>query len=193
MRIRIILLLFICIGPSAAAQSDSSVVSKNKVVYYNNILAGGLLGESGKGSGFTVSTTHGIRINRFSIGAGVGFDSYFDWKTVPVFGTIEVDFARLRKNAFFVQINGGYAEAARVRREEWITDYREYGGPMMSYMLGYKMKAEKFSLYILAGQKFQEAHFSYGIPLWSSFAPAPSTTIEESMNRLVVQLGFGIH
>jgi hypothetical protein len=198
MRIRILLFLLIGISFSATAQTDTTAlarktVSKKKITYYNTLLAGGLLGESGKGSGLTLSTTHGVRINRFSIGAGIGFDSYFDWKTVPVFGTVEFDFAKVRKNAFFVQINGGYADAARINREEWLMEYREYGGPMYSYLLGYKMKAEKFSLYLLAGYKFQEANFSYSQPPWSSFIGPAGYSVEEEINRLVVQLGFGLN
>ena len=194
MRTRILLFDLDAICNLAFAQFDSSAVAKRKITYYNNILAGGLLGESGKGSGLTISTTHGVRINRFAIGAGVGFDSYFDWKAVPVFGSIGFDFAKIKRNAFFVQFNAGYAEASRANREVWIgSEYREYGGEMISYFLGYRMRAEKFSLYLLAGHKFQRAHFSYNPQPWSSFAPSPSLSVEEDMNRLVVQLGFDFH
>ncbi len=193
MQTRILLFLFFGICISARAQSDLDKTSKWKVIYYNNFLAGGLMGDSGKGSGLTLSTTHGIRTNRFSVGAGLGFDSYFDWKTVPVFGTIEFDFAKIKRNAFFLQFNAGYADAKRINREEWVTEYREYGGEMISYMLGYKMRAEKFSLYVLAGHKFQEANYSYNSQPWSSFYPPPTYAVEENMNRFVVQLGFGLH
>ncbi len=194
MKTRILLFILFIICISAHAQVDSSVPSKRKVIYYNNFLAGGLLGDSGKGSGLTFSTTHGIRINRFSVGAGFGFDSYFDWKTVPVFGTIEFDFAKIKRNAFFLQFNAGYADAKRINREEWTNvEYREYGGEMISFMLGYKIRAEKFSLYVLAGHKSQEANYSYNPQPWSSFSSPPNYSVEENMNRLVVQLGFGLH
>ena len=95
------------------------------------------------------------------MGAGLGFDSYFDWKTVPVFGTIEFDFAKIKRNAFFLQLSAGYADAKRINREELINvEYREYGGEMISFMLGYKIRAEKFSMYVLAGHKSQEANYS---------------------------------
>ena len=194
MKTSIVLLCLLCIGVSSRAQSDSSSVSK-KITYFNNLLAGGLFGDSGKGSGVTISTTHGVRINRFAIGAGIGFDSYFDWKTVPVFGSLSFDFAKVRQHAFFLQFNGGYAEASRIERaeEEWLTEYREYGGEMISSMLGYKINTGKFNLYILAGHKYQKAHFSYN-PLapWSSFR-APEVSVEENMNRIVFQIGFGLH
>ena len=193
MKTRILLFILFVICISAQAQVDNSMPSKRKVIYYNNFLAGGLLGAPGTGSGLTFSTTHGIRINRLSVGAGFGFDSYFDWKTVPVFGTIEFDFAKIKRNAFFLQFNAGYADAARINREEWITEYREYGGVMTSFMLGYKIRVEKFSMYVLAGHKSQEANYSYNPQPWSSFASPPNYSVEENMNRFVVQLGFGLH
>ncbi|HET6539077.1 MAG TPA: hypothetical protein VFG46_01260 [Chryseolinea sp.] len=193
MKTRILLFILFVICISAHAQVDSGVPSKRKVIYYNNFLAGGLLGASGTGSGLTLSTTHGIRINWLTLGVGVGYDSYFDWKTVPVFGTIEADFAKVKRNAFFLQFNAGYADARRINREEWITDYKEYGGEMVSLMVGYKIRAEKFSMYVLAGHKFQEANFSYNPQPWSSFSSPPNYSVEENMNRFVVQLGFGLH
>jgi hypothetical protein len=178
---------------SANAQSDSIAVSKTKVKYFNNILAGGLFGESGNGAGLSISTTHGIRIHRVAIGAGLGFDSYLDWKTVPVFGSISFDFAKIRQNAFFVQFNAGYAEARRIDRPEWLVEYKEYGGEMLSPMLGYRISTEKFNLYISGGYKYQKAHFSYNAVPWSSFVPAAENSVEENMNRVVVQIGFGLH
>ena len=193
MKTRILLFFFLLFVFRRVRNPIAGNTSKWKVIYYNNFLAGGLMGESGKGSGLTLSTTHGIRTNRFSVGAGFGFDSYFDWKTVPVFGTIEFDFAKIKRNAFFLQFNAGYADAKRINREEWVTEYREYGGEMISYMLGYKIRAEKFSLYVLAGHKFQEANYSYNPQPWSSFSSPPNYSVEENMNRFVVQLGFGLH
>ena len=193
MRISIVIFCFVSSSLSLLAQTDSESVSKKKVVYFNTFSAGGLLGESGYGAGVTLSTTHGVRLDRLAVGGGVGFDSYMDWKTVPVFGAISFDFGKIKRNAFFVQFHAGYSDAKRVNREEWLTDYREYGGEMICAMLGYRISTEKFSLYMSGGHKFQKAHFSYNAQPWSSFAPSPSHSVEESMNRLVVQIGFGLH
>jgi hypothetical protein len=183
-----------CISYSVAAQTPDIEPPKRKLVYYNSFLAGGLLGEPGKGSGLTLSTTHGIRIKRFSLGAGVGFDSYFDWKTLPIFGSVTFDFGKIKSNALFLQFNAGYAEAWLIEDNElWMPEYRDYGGTMVSSMIGYRITKERFSLYMLAGHKFQRAHSSYEAEPWSSFAPQFSTFVEEEMNRLVVQIGFGLH
>ena len=193
MKTSIILFCFLSLCISTLAQSDSVSVSKNRIKYFNNVLVGGLFGESGQGTGFSISTTHGVRISRFAIGAGLGYDSYMDWKAVPFFGSVSFDFAKLRQNAFFLQFNAGYSYAERTNREEWLVNYTEYGSEMISSMLGYRINTNKFSVYIAAGHKFQKATFSYNIPLWSSFLPPSDISVEESMNRLVFQIGIGLH
>ena len=68
----------------------------DKNYYFFNFLSGTLIGSSGmndKGlATFSFSTTHGVRLgNRLSVGAGVGFDSYLEWKAVPLFGSLSYD------------------------------------------------------------------------------------------------------
>jgi hypothetical protein len=192
MRISLLIVLG-CISFASRAQSVDVEVPRKKFAYFNTFMAGGLMGESGKGTGLTLSTTHGVRLSRLAFGAGVGFDSYFDWKTLPVFGSISYDFGKVRSNAFFLQVNAGYAEAWLVKDEEdWMPEYRDYGGTMVSSLIGYRITNEKFSMYVMAGHKFQRAHLSYEQLLQSSFAPMYSHFIEEDMNRLVVQIGFGL-
>jgi hypothetical protein len=193
MKISILIFSWMMVSSIAIAQSDSTAFSKNKIIYFNNFLAGGLFGESGQGNGLTISTTHGVRINRLALGAGVGFDSYYHWKAAPVFGTVSFDVAKIKRNALFLQLNAGYAHAERIRREEWLTDYNEYGKEMISSMLGYRIHAEKFSLYLVAGHKFQKTNFSYNMAPWGSFAPPSMLYVEENINRLVIQIGFGLH
>jgi hypothetical protein len=187
------------LGLDARAQeiTEKTAEQKRKLIYYNNFLAGGIFGEEGQGTGLSLSTTHGIRVNRLALGAGIGFDSYLDWKTLPVFGSISFDFAKIRSNAFFLQFNAGYAEAWVVERPEtWLPPYRDYGGATMTSTLGYRIMKDRFSLYILAGHKFQRAHTDVE-PLfqpWSSlWMPQSRIFVEEEMNRFVVQIGFGLH
>jgi hypothetical protein len=114
-------------------------------------------------------------------------------KNVPVFGSVNIDFAKVKENAFFVQLNAGYAEAYRITEDEWLGGTKEYGGEMISSLVGYRITARKFSLYISAGHKFQKTHFSYNYELWRSSLPASITRVEESINRVIVQIGFGLH
>ena len=187
-----VFILVVCVIASSMAQTPDVEVLKKKVTYFNTFLAGGLMGETGKGTGVTLSTVHGVRLKSAAFGAGIGFDSYLDWKTLPIFGSVSFDFAKIRSNTLFIQFNAGYAEAWLVREEEtWIPRYRDYGGTMVASSLGYRITKEKFSLYAMAGHKFQRAHSSFESELWSSFAPAIRQRVEEDMNRLVVQIGFG--
>jgi hypothetical protein len=175
------------------AQEDSLGVSKNKIHYYNSFLAGGLLGKSKQGSGASFSMAHGIRINRLAIGAGLGFDSYLDWKTVPLFGAVSFDFAKIKKNAFFIQLNGGYAWAWDIVKENFEPNYDKLSGKgMISSMVGYRISLNQYSIYFSAGHKFQRIEYSYNPTPWSS-VPGSNTFVEEDMNRFVLQLGFGFN
>ncbi len=187
-----ILICFSC--QKLVAQSDSSSIKKKQVIYFNNFLAGGLLSRSEQGSGLTLSTTHGVRINRLALGVGVGFDSYLDWKTNPVFGSISCDFGKVDQNAFFIQFNAGYSNAWEIKKDDWQSNYNVSGGKMISSIIGYRITAKQFSLYISAGHKFQQVRSSFGsTPPWSSYrGPESNVSIEENINRMVVQIGFGL-
>jgi hypothetical protein len=175
---------------SFAQQSDSTKVSApKKVVYFNNLLVGGLFGDT---NGLSVSTTHGVRIKRFAVGAGVGFDSYGRWETASIFGVASYDFVKIKNNAFYLQFAAGHSNANKVETEEWWSDYKESGGLMINTMLGYRITARHFSLYIQAGHKFQEAHYSYNPQPWSS-TWGSTNFVDEEINRVVFQLGFGFH
>lgn len=194
MRISLLIVLLVAINFSLIAQTEKTQVPKRKSIYYNSFLAGGLLADQGQGTGVTLSMVHGVRVKRFAFGAGIGLDSYLDWKTLPVFGSVNFDFGKVKNNAFFVQCNVGYAEAWRIKRDEWYpSGYHEYGDVMISSLIGYRITMEKFSLYMQAGHKFQTAHSSYHSEPWSAFAPQSSLFVDEKMNRLVVQIGFGLH
>lgn len=194
MRISLLTILLTAISFSLLGQAEKTEVSGRKAIYYNSFLAGGLLADQGQGTGVTLSMVHGVRVKRFSFGAGIGLDSYLDWKTMPLFGSVSFDFGKVKNNSFYVQCNAGYAEAWRIKQEEWRpSGYHEYGDMMISSLIGYRISKERFSLYMQAGHKFQGAHSSYHTELWSGFAPQSSFYVDEEMNRLVIQIGFGFH
>jgi hypothetical protein len=175
------------------AQTDSLSVPKNRIRYYNTFLIGGLLGQSEQGTGASFSMIHGIRVNRLSLGGGIAFDAYRDWKTVPLFGSVNFDFARLKKSAFFIQMNGGYAKAWDVKKDNFEPVYDELSGKgMLNSMIGYRLSLHHYSIHISAGHKFQRIEYSYNATPWSS-VPGSNTFVEEDMNRIVIQLGFGFN
>src|SRR5688500_17542250 len=115
MKISIVGFFSLGISLSTLAHIDFIALRNIKVRYFYNFLAGGLLGDEGQGTGFSISTIHGVRKNRLALGAGVGYDSYYDWRAIPAFGSISYDFAKVKRNAFYLQVNAGYSYAKKIR------------------------------------------------------------------------------
>ena len=174
-------------------QTDSLALSKKKIHYFNSFLGGGLFGDSHQGSGVTMSMSHGVRFNRLAVGAGIGFDSYLDWQTLPVFGSISFDFAKIKNSAFYVQLNAGYSKAWDIKKEDFEPEYDQLSGRGMAQsMLGYRIELKQYAIYMAAGHKFQRIEYSYNPMPWSS-VPGSNIFVEEDMNRFVIQLGFGFY
>lgn len=175
---------------SVSAQPDSSF---SKATYFNSIHAGGLLGKKGNGSSLTASTIHGIRNKNFAFGIGIGYDAYLEWRTLPVFGSLSYDFAGFRENAFFMQLNVGYSKAWNPLADDDQFVYDKKGGSYIHPLLGYRIHSHKFSLYLTAGYKLQRIAYEQTPKWWIWGYPANKVTVERDMERLSVQLGFGLH
>lgn len=174
-------------------QVDSVVLSNKKIHYFNSFLAGGLFGKSEQGSGVTMSMIHGVRFHRLTAGAGIGLDTYRHWKTVPVFGSVSFDFARIKNSAFYVQFNAGYSKVWEIKKEDFEPEYEDLSGRgMVQSMIGYRIGLHQYAIYIAAGHKFQRISYSFNPMPWSS-VPGSNVFVQEDMNRFVVQLGFGFY
>ncbi|AYB34245.1 hypothetical protein [Chryseolinea soli] len=196
-RSRLFFLLFSLLTYQAVAQTDSVGHAGRKVRYWNNFLLGGLQGDH-KQTSFSLATIHGVRVGRLAVGLGTGLDAYGDWKVFPLFASASFDFARVKNDAFFIQMNGGYGRAIYTGDREGMMNLDNGGGKMFNPMLGYRIKADRFRIYIAMGYKFQRNTYTYGynyLPyddFASSYEP-PKYTIREDMQRLVLQMGFGWH
>lgn len=192
-------LLLLLLSVQAFAQTDSTKRSGRRIQYYNNFLAGALIGGSGQEkTSFSFSTTHGIRINRLSVGLGVEYDSYGPWKVIPLFATASIDVVRLKSSAFYIQGAGGYSPAHYTQSENRGFSYVDgAGGPMASALVGYRFAAEKFSMYVSGGYRFQQNDYTYTDEFYyaylSSYYEPPRYSVKERMERFVIQLGFGWH
>lgn len=155
------------------------------------------MAEKGNGSTLSVSFTHGVRIKRFSIGAGLGYDAYLNWRTMPVFASVSYDFDPAKKSTLFLQLTSGYSNAWHILRgESWLPAYDVNDGAMISPLLGYRIKVDQFSLYMAAGYKFQRIRYDYSTTCtWCSSAPAPSNryAVKYDIERIVLMIGFGLH
>lgn len=196
---RLFFLVFLFLTCEAVAQTDSLKHDGQKIRYWNNFLFGGLTGDHK--TDFSFATTHGIRLGRMAVGLGIGLDAYGDWKVFPMFASASFDFARIKNNALFVQMNGGYGRANyTAERRDGGPAIENGGGKMLNPMLGYRIKADRFRIYIAMGYKFQRNkytyHYDYNTAL-IDFAPgayqSPRYSVQEDMQRFVVQMGFGWH
>src|SRR5262245_53275208 len=149
------LLLFFFLSCQVMAQTDSLDRAAGKIRYWNNFLMAGLLGDD-KEINFSLATTHGVRLGRLGVGLGTGLDAYGDWKVVPLFASASFDFARIKNDALFIQMNGGYGRALYTGGgEEGNVSVDNGGGKMFNPMVGYRIKADKCRIYVAMGYKFQ--------------------------------------
>ncbi len=153
----------------------------------------------GKEITFSAATVHGIKFaKRGRAGAGLGYDSYYGWSTVPVFGSVSWDlFAR--KNAFFLQFN--YGGILKTWKYTWYDEYgyqRSEGKRMVNPMVGYRIRYHDASIALMAGYKFQkiESYYQYENYIWD---PNTQKTLMEpigssekrSLNRFMISLAVG--
>ena len=181
--------------------SDSSL-RKSKVTYYFTFGMGTMMGcekcqATGPTASFTTSMVHGVRIGRKgSVGAGIGFDAYENWKTLPLFGSASWDLFG-KRNKVFVQLNYGYA-SAWINKDATAYGYkRSEGGKMINPLLGYRIQSGNVRILFSVGYKFQRVFSSYDYPTsyatYDSFAPLPPSTkeIRMDMNRFVMGMAIG--
>lgn len=203
MKLIVLLIGNLITGVTAFAQhDDQDSLSMRKIEYYFQFQSGALIGctscSDGKQISFSGSTTHGIKIGRkLRVGAGVGLDSYFEWNTMPLFGSISWDLIG-KKNVLFVEMNYGGALAS------WRPiDYQEYGfqktnaGKMYSYGLGYRIRYEKIRISMGVGRKTQlvTSYYEYPTYYWNNnnyvLGDPSRKTVKNEMSRLQVWLAVG--
>ena len=181
---------------------DSTAIRK-RTNYFFTFGMGSIIGcnqckITGKVASLSASTVHGVRVGkRLSLGAGIGFDSYENWKTLPLFGAAAWDLFG-NKNKVFLQFRYGYAYA-------WINNQaKEYGyksdqgGKMISSSLGYKISYGDIRLSFSVGYKFQRVFSNYEVFNWNacpycafaSLAPQKKE-VRTDMNRFVFDMTIG--
>lgn len=206
MRLVILCGLFLWGGnkvPAQAQMATDSVKAIKKTEYYFYFQSGMLVGcnECGRGKEVTFSgaMVHGIKLNkRARLGLGIGYDSFYGYNTVPIFGSASWDlFAK--KNAFFLQLNYG----APLKTWKY-TPYDEYGyvktssGRMINPSVGYRIRYHDASIALMLGYKFQKikALYEYENYVWNpttqQYLPDPiGSTVTQELNRFIVSLSIG--
>ncbi len=201
--------MVILLGNSAFAGREiverDTAAMKRRINYFFTFGMGSMIGCSqykttGKVVSFTASTVHGVRIGkRLSLGAGIGFDSYENWKTMPLFGAAYWDLFG-NKNKVFLQLNYGYAFPSINNQAREYGFKKEVGGKMVNPSLGYRINYGDIRLSFSVGYKFQRVFSNYEYPTWSTciwcdFAPragSPSTKdVRTDIRRFVIDMTIG--
>ncbi|MEX2230512.1 MAG: hypothetical protein WD824_00010 [Cyclobacteriaceae bacterium] len=172
----------------AVGQADSL---DSKPSYFLSIYSGGLLGKKGKGSAMTVSLIQGVRHKRFAFGAGIGYDAYTEWRTFPIFGSVAFDLSKGR-NRWFIQFNAGYSKAWNPTRPEAALRYDDKGGSIFHPLLGYRIQNGNMVLYLTAGYRFQRLTSEWTERFWGWGNSPNKFTERRDIERLSVQIGFGL-
>lgn len=185
--------LFVFYIPSVVfAQTDSAAAPSFK--YYNSFLSGGLIGKDDYGTTLSLSINHGVRLHKVGFALGAGYDQYLQWKSLPVFAKASYDLFTLKSNAFFVELNGGYAWTKRLVSDNDALNYSNGGGIILNPMVGYRINAGKFSLYLTGGYKYQRNRYEESPRWWIwGYPGASKSSVQQDMSRLCLQLGIGLH
>ena len=199
-----LLIAILLFSLSVKAQEEISIP---KAVYFNYVQSGLLLGRSGTGSSVSVSTVHGLRLRKFALGIGIGYDDYSrntietylyqpaiydNWKSMPVFAAVSYDWLSLRNGALFFQTNIGYAKMWERHTGQFDRASDVKGGFLFNPMAGMRINAAKMRLYISAGYKFQRNDYKFDNGgIWSY--PGRLVSVEETLQRAVVKIGFGFN
>ncbi len=152
-------------------KAKEEIQLSKKIEYFFNVQTGLLVGcnDCGKAKELTFSATtvHGITIGRkLRAGLGLGFDSYQNWQTLPIYGVASWDLiGNKNKNAVFLQMAYGWAHPWFIRDGA----YGSYtsdpfsgasGGRTINPQIGYRMKYYNLKLSMAVGYKFQRIHYS---------------------------------
>jgi len=187
---------FIAVSSLLSGQTDTVRIDslRSRITYFNKLVAGGLVGKKDNGVSASIAMIHGVRYRKFSLGAGISFDDYGAWRTIPLYGSLSLDFISGKKGKLSIQLDAGGTKLYHVESpNEWKT-IDEKGGRIVQPALGYRFKAENWSIYFLAGYRFQRIRYLETPPWWArEWGTYYKNDVTRDMERLVVQFGFGLH
>lgn len=183
------LLFLLAIITNGLVFGQEKDTNDHKFRYWNSFATGVLIGESEKNITGSFTTVHGIALSRWRLGIGVGVEGHENWRTMPVFLSGAFDFGRIRNNALYLQMNGGYSFARYLAKIEGATNAEEDGGLMLNPMIGYRLNTEKVDVSFSAGYKLQRVDYSFD---WIWGWPT-SAKVEEEFHRFMLQIGIGFN
>ena len=183
---------------------QDTIQNQKLIKYFFELNAGALTGcdncTANNSTTFTASTVHGLTIGKkFRAGAGIGFDSYEGWQTLPFFGQLGYDLLGTRStNALFLEARYGWSHAwdNRVPFQPGRVDVD--GGSTFSGQIGYGVKYHNLRLGLLFGfrQQFVFSTVEYPTYYWNGqgilVEGAPNTmSLTREMRRVMISLQVG--
>jgi hypothetical protein len=141
---------------------------------------------------FSAQAVNGIQLSkRFSVGLGVGLDTYDQWKTMPVFIHVSQKLMG-RKNGLLVQFSSGYAFGFMDKLGYELSDLKECGGMMYHPAIVYQFNYYRLKIYFSAGIKYQTVSYSTSTRYTDFYGSHYSeTNYTTDLRRAVFQVGFG--
>jgi len=181
-----------------------TVKNDRKFEYFFNVQSGPLVGcskcELGKAVTFSAATTHGVTIGKkLRTGFGIGFDTYYDWQTLPIFGSVSWDLLGTKNTqALFVLATYGWSSSWHTRSEWDAPTTRYYGGAMFNPQVGYRIKYHDVKISLSVGTKYQEVVTKHEYPTYYYRSDgvmvegSPSTTtIKQHLRRFMISMAIG--
>ncbi|HEU5147058.1 MAG TPA: hypothetical protein VFT90_10095 [Chryseosolibacter sp.] len=181
--------LLLLISVPATAQKDTTIARPS---WFMTIDGGLLLARRAIESAPSIRMRQGIRYKRFALSAGVGYDSYKHWSTLPLFTGASVDFVQRPAHAFYLELDAGYSPSWYRRKEMASTALRDAGGHFFHPSIGYRGGVGKVQIHISAGYKVQKIEWRETQPTWGWRSSHEEVTINQKMRRLSFLIGIGL-
>jgi len=176
-----------------------------KIEYFFNVQSGMLVGcnDCGKSKDYTFSATsiHGITIGqKLRAGLGLGFDSYQNWQTLPLFAVASWDLiGNKNKNAVYLQLAYGWAHPWFIHDGIYATYGADpfssiNGGKMINPQIGYRLRYYNLKLSAAIGYKLQRITYTkpgYGYCPACDFPQSSVDDVTQDMNRVQLVMSVG--
>ena len=192
-KVALTILLFLFLTLPICAQEAATEAPEKRHRYFNVFQSGGLFGKKDREASVTFSTFHGVQLQSVRLALGTAYDSYEQWRVVPVYAMVSVDLARIKANYLYLSLAGGIGKAWYGKQNEWEPDFNADRAIAFSPVLGYRILADKWNINISAGYKWQRIDYSYSNQYWDAYYRNATYSVEQVMERIVIQLGFGLN
>jgi hypothetical protein len=180
----------------AFAQSSEQPVEKMRLRYFNQYLAGPIIGDKLGEASFHASTFHGIAWRRLALAPGLSYDTYDSWKVLHYAATASLEVGNIANGAPMLVLTAG-KEAHVNNPDQQLTGWN-YGNKRATFYqasFGYRFPMRGGSLFALAGYRLQTLKYTQ-TPRWflndmmMNWASPYYSHLEQDTRRVVLQVGF---